>query len=152
MTATAHALVGGAIAASVANPAIGLPLAAFSHPLLDMIPHWDFGVGWQKKTKTRMILQCIFDLSIGIVLAYLFFGRNTDLTYFFGAILLSVSWDISMMPYIILKKKLQPFYLFYKFGSETNKNVRLPWGILTQVGTVAAILLFLHIAQSLYQP
>ena len=31
MTATAHAIVGGAIAASISNPAIGLPLAALSH-------------------------------------------------------------------------------------------------------------------------
>lgn len=147
MTATAHALVGGAIAASVANPVIGLPLAAASHPLLDMIPHWDFGVGWKKKTKTRMFLQSVLDLCLGTILAYLIFGRGMDLMYFLGAILLSVSWDILMMPYLLLKKKLQPFYLFYKFGSETNKNVRLPWGILTQVGTVVAISLFLHIVQ-----
>jgi membrane-bound metal-dependent hydrolase YbcI (DUF457 family) len=51
MTATAHALIGGAIAASIPNPALGLPLAAISHPLVDMIPHWDFGLGWRKKKK-----------------------------------------------------------------------------------------------------
>ena len=51
MTATAHALVGGAIAASAINPAIGLPLAALSHPILDMIPHWDLGIGWRGKNK-----------------------------------------------------------------------------------------------------
>jgi len=45
MTLTAHALVGAALAASFSNPAIGIPLAVISHPILDMIPHWDFGRG-----------------------------------------------------------------------------------------------------------
>ena len=152
MTATAHALVGGAIAASVANPAIGLPLAAFSHPLLDMIPHWDFGVGWKKKSKLRILTQSALDLYFGLLITYIIFGSRVEFVYLASAVFLSLVWDILMMPYLILKKKIQPFYLFYKIQSELNKNIRLPWGILTQVGTVAAILLFLHIAQSLYQP
>ena len=54
MTATAHVLIGGAIAASVPDPALGITLAALSHPILDMIPHWDFGFGWRKKSKVLL--------------------------------------------------------------------------------------------------
>lgn len=144
MTATAHALVGGAIAASIQNPAIGLPLAAASHPLLDMIPHWDFGIGWKKKTKVLIFTQSILDLGLGLLLTYLIFGSRVEFLYLASAVFLSEVWDILMMPYLLLKSKRQPFYLFYKVQSELNKNIRLPWGILTQVGTVIGVVLILQ--------
>ena len=75
MTATAHALIGGAIAASTSeNPALGISLAAISHPLLDMIPHWDFGLGWRNKSKLRLFLQAFGDLLFGIIITFLIFG------------------------------------------------------------------------------
>ena len=87
MTATAHALVGGAIAASVINPAIGLPLAALSHPILDMIPHWDLGIGWRGKNKVTLFVESALDLIVGILLAYFIFGQNVNPIYFLSCIL-----------------------------------------------------------------
>src|SRR3989338_11360986 len=89
MTATAHALVGGAIAASVINPAIGLPLAALSHPILDMIPHWDLGMGWRKKNKITLFVESSLDLILGIALAYLLFGKFVEPIYFLACIFFS---------------------------------------------------------------
>ncbi len=57
MTATAHAIVGGALAAAFPNPVIGISLSLLSHPLLDMIPHWDEGWGWRKKIKFNFLLS-----------------------------------------------------------------------------------------------
>ena len=54
MTATAHALIGGAIAAGIASQPLGIALALASHPLADLIPHWDFGWGWRKKSKPKL--------------------------------------------------------------------------------------------------
>ncbi len=139
MTATAHALVGGAIAASVVNPSLGLPLAAISHPLLDMIPHWDFGWGWKKKGKIMLASQAIFDLVFGVIVTYLIFGKTVDKTYLFSAIFMSESWDILQMPYLLFGWKF-PFEAFYKFGHDTNGKAKLPWGILTQAATVGALL------------
>lgn len=144
MTATAHALVGGAIATAIPNPVIGLPLAALSHPLLDMIPHWDFGWGWRNKNKFVLTLQATFDLIIGVALAYYFFGKYTDLSYFFAAIFLSEVWDFMMFPYIAFGWKFPPFSYFYRVQHEIQGKAKLPWGILTQAGTVVAISLFLH--------
>lgn len=144
MTATAHALVGGAIAAAIPNPMIGLPLAAISHPFLDMIPHWDFGWGWRKKTKVRLFSEAIFDLTLGVILAYLLFGRNVDFWYFSGCILLSESWDILQSPYWLLGWKFPPFSSFYNIQHAIQGKAKLPWGILTQAGTVVAISLFLR--------
>lgn len=143
MTATAHALIGGAIAASIQNPTIGLPLAALSHPIADMIPHWDFGSGWKKKTKLKLFTQACFDLTFGIAVTYFFFGKTTDNLYLFLAIFLSEVWDFLQMPYLLWGWKF-PFSTFYKFGHEINVQARLPWGILTQVASVTGLVLALR--------
>lgn len=143
MTATAHALIGGAIAASVSNPSIGLPLAAISHPIADMIPHWDFGLGWKKKTKLLLFIQASFDLIFGILVTYLFFGKTTDFVYLMSAIFLSEVWDILQMPYLLWGWKF-PFSYFYKFGHDTNENAKLPWGIITQAATVGGLVFALR--------
>lgn len=144
MTATAHALMGGAIAASISNPVIGLPLAALSHPLTDMIPHWDLGIGWRKKTKLNLFWQSTLDLLLGLGLTYLIFGRATDITYLAAAVFLSEAWDLLMMPYI-LGWKVFPFSAFYSVQSKWNINVKLPWGIFTQGATVLATVLLLRV-------
>ncbi len=144
MTATAHALMGGAIAASISNPAIGLPLAAISHPLTDMIPHWDLGVGWRKKTKLGLFWQATLDLLLGLSLTYLIFGRFTDLSYLAAAVFLSEAWDLLMMPYL-LGWKIFPFSAFYHFQSKINVNTKLPWGVFTQGATVLGTVLILRV-------
>ncbi|MDO8618367.1 MAG: hypothetical protein Q7R49_00300, partial [Candidatus Daviesbacteria bacterium] len=144
MTATAHALVGGAIAASISNPALGIPLAAISHPLMDMIPHWDFGLGWRKKSKVILFLQSFGDLSLGVILTFILFGNSTNHLYLFLCILISESWDILQMPYLLFNWNFFPFSTFYKFGHCTNGKAKLPWGILTQVASVTGLVLVLR--------
>lgn len=143
MTATAHALIGGAIAASISNPALGIPLAAISHPVMDMIPHWDFGLGWKKKSKVILFLQSFGDLLFGVILTFFIFGGKTDTTYLLLCIFMSESWDILQMPYLLFNWKFFPFSLFYKFGHCTNGKAKMPWGIITQITTVAGIVLVL---------
>lgn len=147
MTATAHALVGGAIAASISNPALALPLATISHPLLDMVPHWDFGNGWRTKNKVTLFAESVLDLVVGIVLAYLIFGRNIDPIYFLACIFFSEIWDILMMPYLLFSWKFPPFSTAYNIQHKIQKHAKLtflPWGILTQAVTVGGIVLVLR--------
>lgn len=144
MTATAHALIGGAIAASIPNPAIGIPLAAISHPIVDMIPHWDFGCGWKKKGKLVLFLQSFADLTFGVVLTFLLFGNTTNQFYLFLAIFISESWDLMQMPYLLFNWKFFPFSAFYHFGHGTNGKAKMPLGILTQAATVTGLVLVLR--------
>ncbi len=145
MTATAHALIGGAIAASTPNnPTLGITLAALSHPILDFIPHWDFGLGWRKKTKILLFLQAMADLIFGVVVTFLFFGKATNPLYLLICIFMSLSWDIMQAPYWLLGWKFFPFSTFYKVQHEINKKARLPWGILTQAVTVTGVVLALR--------
>ncbi len=144
MTATAHALVGGAIAAYIPNPGIALPLASLSHPILDMIPHWDLGMGWRKKNKVTFFAESVLDLTIGIVLAYFIFGRSIDPIYFLLCIFFSEVWDILMMPYLLLKWNFPPFSTAYHLQHGIQSNIKLPWGILTQAATVTGLVLVLR--------
>lgn len=145
MTATAHALIGGAIAASVPDPIIGISLAAVSHPVADMVPHWDFGWGWKKKSKVLLFTQSLFDLSLGVGLTFLLFGRTTNHLYLFLAIFMSESWDILQAPYWLFNWKFFPFSAFYNFQHQINGKAKLPWGILTQAVTVTGVVLALRI-------
>ncbi|OGE25110.1 hypothetical protein A3C26_02115 [Candidatus Daviesbacteria bacterium RIFCSPHIGHO2_02_FULL_39_12] len=145
MTATAHALIGASIAAAIPDPAIGIPLVAISHPIADMIPHWDFGRGWKSKKKLVLFFQSIADLTFGVILSYILFGQSVSLTYLFLAILISESWDILQAPYWLLNWKFPPFSYFYNFGHQTNSTAKLPWGILTQAATVTGLVLVLRV-------
>lgn len=147
MTATAHALVGGAIAASISNPAIALPLASLSHPILDMIPHWDFGIGWRGKNKVTLFTESVLDLVVGILLAFFIFGKNVDPIYFLTCIFFSEIWDILMMPYLLFKWKFPPFSTAYNLQHKIQKHTKLtflPWGVLTQALTVGGIVFALR--------
>src|SRR5437868_2922896 len=136
MTATAHALVGGAIAASIPNPVIGITLSAASHPLLDLIPHWDFGWGWREKSKQKLFLQAAGDGIFGLILAYLLFGMGVPLWYFLACVFVSVAWDIAEAPYWFFNWRKGPVAWIYKIQSNMQGKTKTMWlGILTQVVT-----------------
>ncbi len=140
MTATAHALIGGAIAASIDNPVLGLTLSAASHPLLDMIPHWDFGWGWRKKSKIKLFLQASFDLILGGVLAYILFGQNVNFWYFWGCVFVSEMWDIAEAPYWFFGWRFPPFSWIYNIQSRMQgKTKTMAAGILTQIASFLII-------------
>lgn len=148
MTATAHALVGAAFAASIPDPRLGLTLATLSHPIMDLIPHWDVANNWRQKTKLNFFLEASLDLGIGVILSYLLFGQNISLTYFLAAVFLAEAWDILEAPYWFLRWKFFPFGFIYKIQHNMQSRAKLPLGLITQVITVAGvILLSQYIAQ-----
>jgi len=153
MTATAHALVGGVIASSTAqNPALGLTLAFVSHPLMDAIPHWDFGIGWKKKSRLKFFLEASFDFSLGLTVSYFLFGQNLELWYFWIVIFASESWDLVETPYWFLNWRFPPFSTLYNFSKKLHSEIKPFWGIVTQVVTVVlVILLFQYIHLTGYQ-
>lgn len=144
MTATAHALIGGAIAQYIPDPTLGITLSAISHPIADMVPHWDFGQGWRKKSKALLFFQSSGDLVFGVTIAFLLFGNTTNHLYLLLSILVSLSWDILQAPYWLFNWKFFPFSAFYNFGHQTNSKAKLPFGVLTQVATFAGLILFLQ--------
>lgn len=146
MTATAHALVGGALAYSIQNPALGFTLSFLSHPVLDFIPHWDFGWGWRKKTKFKLFCQASADVTVGVLASYIIFGQFTNINYFFACILASLSWDLLEIPYWFFNWRFAPFSTIYNIQHHIQGKARLPWGVLNQIITVGVIVLILRLS------
>lgn len=143
MTATAHMLVGGAIAVSVHNPTLGISLSLLSHPILDLIPHWDVGWGWRNKSRLKFIAQAFLDCLIGLILTVLIFGPLVDLKYLILCIFASLFVDVLEAPYLFLGWKFPPFSYFYQIQSNMQGKARLPWGVVTQVASVVIVLAIL---------
>lgn len=143
MTATAHALIGGAIASTIQNPELGLALSFISHPIMDLIPHWDFAGNWRSKKKLKLFLEASLDLSFGVVISYALFGRNTDLWYFLACIVASEIWDVIEAPYWLLNWRFPPISWVYNIQSRMQGKAELPWGLITQIlfVTVAIVIL-----------
>ncbi|MDD5416060.1 MAG: hypothetical protein PHE48_03605 [Candidatus Daviesbacteria bacterium] len=144
MTATTHALIGGVITQYVPDPTIGISLSAISHPIVDIIPHWDFGLGWKSKKKALLFCQTSADFIFGVILTFLIFGNTTNHLYLLICILISESWDILQMPYLLLNWKFLPFSAFYHVGSATNNKAGMFWGVISQIATVGVLVLILR--------
>lgn len=149
MTASAHALVGAAIATKIANPAIGLPICFLSHFVLDKIPHWDVMYRHQTKTRRFILVGTALDLALGYLLILVFFSiaHQPPLSYLLLAAFISQLPDFLEAPYSLLKLQWPFSYANYRLQHKIHDiwfNARLaaPWGIVTQVGVVFLILLW----------
>ncbi len=140
MVATAHAIVGGAIVSSVPDPVLGLAIATLSHPVLDMVPHWDLGRNWTKKNKLTLAIQSLADLFLGFIATYLiFYNSNIPVWYFWSAVFLSTGWDVATGPYMLFKWRFPPFSWLYKFQSRIQSDTDFKTGMLIQGIFVAGV-------------
>jgi len=157
MTATAHALVSGAIVASIRDPAIALPLALASHFFMDTVPHWDFGTDWRGRSKTTTGAIAIADTILGFTVAYFIFGGKVAIPTLFLAVALGNLPDWLEAPYYIFfakhdtkeLKRNSGFwekltYKIYRLENVFHTKAPAPFGIYTQFATVAFFLLLLH--------
>ncbi len=140
MTATAHAVIGTVIAAKIGNPGLAIPLAFVSHIAADLVPHWDVGTNRHFKTRRQMRIQAALDVITSFALSYFlisFFFPQTNLLYAFIMIIAAQSFDWLMAPYYFFG--IKQFKWAYDFGKKTNKELDKPWGIITQVVILIAI-------------
>ncbi len=148
MTATAHGLAAGMIAAALKDPVIGVSLSFISHPLLDMVPHWDAGLGWRQKTKKKLFVQASADVLLGFGLGYVvyaLFGGGANFWYFLACFVAAESLDLMQIPYWFLGWNFAPFSWVYKFQHQIQGRARLPWGIVTQVAALGLVFLILQV-------
>lgn len=134
MTATAHALIGTIIAAKIGNPALAIPIAIASHVLADAIPHWDTATNRRKKTFRKMFNDSFADVILGFVLSYFliqWFFPTTNLGYALVLIIASQLLDwITALYYFF---KIKAFKFAYTFQKLFNRDLDLPWGLVTQI-------------------
>lgn len=141
MLALSHALTGAVIASKTTNPALGYALAVISHPLLDLIPHWDFNTrcnGHRKVTTT--LLLSLTDAVLGFTLGFFLFKSQVDPQVLFTTMFLSQLPDWLESPYHLLNWKFPPFIWVKRFQHFCHWKLAFPWGFITQLAYLALIL------------
>lgn len=149
MTATAHALVAGAIAAHFTNPAAAAGIALTSHFVMDSVPHWDFGTDWRSRPKHETGVLAITETLFGIGIALFVFHSTVAPLLLLSTIIASLLPDWLEAPWYIFFAKTDKHgpskyagimerlaYGFYKIPSVFHSKTTLPFGIITQVVTV----------------
>jgi len=141
MTATAHALIGASLAVKITNPLIGIPLAILTHFLADLIPHWDAGTNHRNKTIMRLRIEAAIDVLLGFVLVFLIFRNLVDPIYLFTMVIAAQLPDWLEAPSWMFGFKVPPFSWMDWLGHKLQSRLQLPWGLVTQVVVVGALLL-----------
>lgn len=157
MIATAHALVGAAIARAVPNPYIALPLAVCSHFIMDAVPHWDIGTDWRTRSKKITGSLAIAETVLGITVAYFLFQGKVAAPLLLSTIIASELPDWLEAPWYIFfahrtKKGVSRkagfwerlSYRIYHRENAIHAKADLPFGLITQIVTVAFFLLLLR--------
>lgn len=161
MTATAHALVAGAIYRAIPNPILSVPLALASHFIMDAIPHWDFGTDWRSRSKKMTGAFAIVETVLGITLAYfLFHGKGAGVPLL-ATIIASELPDWLEAPWYIFfanHQKHKPgkgagfweklTYRIYQTENVFHAKANYPFGVLTQIATVLFFLVLLGSSRS----
>lgn len=140
MTATAHALIGASLAATIANPYLGIPAAFISHFAADLIPHWDAGTNHRKKSKTTLILEAAVDVILGFILVFVLFRNLVDPVYLYTMVIIAQLPDWLESPSSMFGIKVPPFSTVHAIQHRLQSRMQLPWGLLTQVVVVGTIL------------
>lgn len=157
MTATAHALVAGAIAAHFKDPVAAVTVALTSHFIMDSIPHWDFGTNWRNRPKTQTGVYAIAETLFGISLAIYFFHTTVALPLLIITVIAALLPDWLEAPWYIFFAKTDAHgpkkragimeklsYAFYKIPNIFHSKATFPFGVVTQVVTVGFFVLLLR--------
>jgi hypothetical protein len=151
MLETPHALVGAAIAVKLGNPALSIPLAFASHFILERVPHWNphlytemkkFGKPTRKSTRIAAI-DSVLALTGGSLIAFSQFPNfRMTLAILFSAFA-AVLPDVIEAPYLYLGYKKPWLKKYILWQRSIQAEAKPLWGLLTQVLTIAAVLLWL---------
>lgn len=157
MTATAHALVAAAIASKVPDPLLASACALVSHFIMDCVPHWDMGTNWRKRSKALTGALAIGETLFGMILAYTLFWNKADPLTLSFAITAALLPDWLETPWYIFfasQTKQEPgknagviekmTYRIYKVENFLHAKLAYPWGLVTQIITVAFFLTILR--------
>lgn len=154
MTATAHALVAGAIAARFPEAGPAIALSYTSHYIMDSIPHWDFGTNWRNRPKSHTGIYAVVETVLGLSLSYIVFGQSLPFFHWAIVVVAGLLPDWLETPWYIWfanQHKHEPgkraglieryAYAFYKIPNVFHTKAQLPLGLITQIVTVAFFLM-----------
>lgn len=133
MILSPHIITGAALGANLHNPYL-MPLGAMAlHHLLDKTPHYDYQI---KPFSSIVALKILLDIGVGtltVLIIYLFFNPDIDLTYtatgmFFGTLpdaILLASFVFTKNETLLKYQKIHAFLHFNdkSVNEEMDKNL-----------------------------
>lgn len=152
MLETPHVLIGAAIATKVGNPFLAIPLAFASHFVLETVPHWNPHLNTETKkyghpTKRSTVITAIDSTTALVSGSYIAFTAlpNTGL----AATILACSFfavlpDVMEGPYFFLKMRRKWVEKWIAFQKSLQSDTTWYWGLLTQLLTIGATILWLR--------
>ncbi len=148
---TPHVIVASLIAVKTGNPLLAMPLALFSHFVLDEIPHWNPHITTKEgdvkviepKSMKVIIIDSSLALASGLAIALSSLPDIKKMFIVLACCLLAVIPDLIEAPYIFLnyKKDYLKKWLSFQKRHQFNTNVYL--GSVVQILTVIASLWWL---------
>lgn len=151
MLETPHVAVGAVIATKIPNPLIAIPIAFLSHFILDKVPHWNphiitetkkFGRPTLKSTNI-IIVDCTLALVLGSAIAYQALPNINMAISIMLCSFASILPDLIEFPYFYFKRR-DKFYTVWSSFQKSIQNDTTPfWGLLTQLITIFASILWL---------
>jgi hypothetical protein len=152
MLLTPHTFVGVAIATTIPNPLIAVPLAFFSHFAGDLIPHWDFysESSREERIKGWIPLAVMADMALGVAVGIFYslhalwvLKDNMLALNIFLCGIASVLPDAMTGPSLYISKAGNIFKLVHKLQSKLQFQVPLPWGAISQIVVVVLSILII---------
>jgi hypothetical protein len=146
MLETPHVIVGAAIAAKIANPALALPLAFGSHFLLEKVPHWNphlntetekFGKPTKKSTKI-VIIDATLATFGALYIAQRALPDSGHFITILAAGFAAALPDIIEGPYFFLNSRSAFIKRWILFQKSIQEDTTVVPGLLTQLATVVA--------------
>lgn len=142
-----HLLFGAIIGSLIKNMPLAIILAFLSHYFLDFIPHLDYSVNNLKTKQWRKsgndILKIITDISLGLVIIYLF-SKNQPLIYL-PAFVTLIPDSLTLLSCLFPNKILAGHDQIHLKKIHYFKNKKIPnfWRVISQITIVIlSILLF----------
>ena len=137
MLETPHVALGAAIAVSIPNPLISIPLAFASHFILDMVPHWNPHINTEMKTYGKLTKPTLLIIGIDLVLAITLtiFVAGTN-PYIYLAAFMSILPDVAEGPYFIFGFRSKYLDVILRFQRSIQAEANVFWGLITQVITI----------------
>ena len=118
----------------------GLIAAFLSHPLADLIPHWDFNTRQCRRSRLQLALISLTDASAGLLVSWLIFRTRLPLPYLLAAVFAAQLLDWLEGPYALFGWRFPPFSWVKTFQRRCHWKLPFPWGLVSQLVVVAAFL------------
>lgn len=149
MLLTPHVLVGTAIAVTLQNPVLAVPLSFVMHFMGDLVPHWDFYSNTTDEQRTHgwrpIAVMADLGLAVAIGVTFTLYALwilqmpNLALNIFLCGIASVLPDAISSVA--IFNGQPWPVKIIFKLQAILQFQAPLPWGIISQLIVIAVSLL-----------